>query len=75
MIGIDDFPAAQYSIPPLTTVRQPVGDMAALAVQRLIERAARRTAPLRVEREIVPHTLIVRGSTKQLGRKRRGGAV
>lgn len=63
VIGFDDFPAAQYSIPPLTTVRQPVGEMASLAVQRLIEHAASRTPTMRVERAIVPHALILRRST------------
>lgn len=63
VIGFDDFPSAQYSIPPLTTVRQPVGEMAALAVQRLIEHAASRAPDMRVDRAIVPHALILRGST------------
>lgn len=63
VIGFDDFPSAQYSIPPLTTVRQPVSEMASLAVQRLIEHAASREPSMRVERAIVPHALILRGST------------
>lgn len=71
VIGFDDFPSARYSIPPLTTVRHPVGEMAALAVQRLIGRAARRTTPLSTESEIVPHALIVRASTRALPARRR----
>lgn len=63
VIGFDDFPAAQYSIPPLTTVRQPVGEMAALAVRRLIEHAATRAPAMPIERAIVPHALILRRST------------
>jgi LacI family transcriptional regulator len=69
VVGFDDFPSARYSIPPLTTVRQPVGEMAALAAQSLIDRAARRATAMRVERAIVPHELIVRGSTLPLPRK------
>lgn len=71
VVGFDDFPSARYSIPPLTTVRQPVGEMAALAAQRLIERAAQRTAAMRVERAIVPHALIVRGSARALPKRKR----
>ena len=71
VVGFDDFPSARYSIPPLTTVRQPVGEMAALAVERLIERAARRATPLRGERAIVPHALVVRGSTRALPKRKR----
>jgi LacI family transcriptional regulator len=63
VIGFDDFPSAQYSIPPLTTVRQPVGEMAALAVQRLIDHAATRAPAMPAERAIVPHDLILRRST------------
>jgi LacI family transcriptional regulator len=74
VIGFDDFPSAQYSIPPLTTVRQPVGEMAALAVQRLIEHAASRAPDMRVDRAIVPHSLILRGSTCPPQRAARGPA-
>lgn len=63
VIGFDDFPAALFSIPPLTTMRQPVGEMGALAVQRLIDHAASRARTMRVERAIVPHALILREST------------
>jgi DNA-binding LacI/PurR family transcriptional regulator len=33
VVGFDDIPMATYAIPSLTTVRQPVGDMARLAVE------------------------------------------
>ena len=45
--------------------------MAALAAQRLIERAAQRTTPMRVERAIVPHAIIVRGSARALPKRKR----
>ena len=38
VMGFDDLPAAQYSIPPLTTVRQPVYEKGQTAVDLLIDR-------------------------------------
>jgi DNA-binding LacI/PurR family transcriptional regulator len=35
--GFDDLPEAEYSNPPLTTVRQPIADMAAVAVRAAID--------------------------------------
>lgn len=52
--GFDDTPSAQFSVPPLTTVRQPVAEMSAHAVRRLLGAAF-------VER--ADHALIERGST------------
>lgn len=63
VVGFDDFPAAQYSIPPLTTIRQPVGEMSAVAVKRLIENAKKRASQPDAERILVPHRLVVRAST------------
>jgi DNA-binding LacI/PurR family transcriptional regulator len=37
VIGFDDIPAARFSIPALTTLRQPVGEMAAVAVRIAID--------------------------------------
>jgi LacI family transcriptional regulator len=77
--GFDDSPAASLIWPGLTTVRQPVGEMAAMAVQMLVRgevstqdavegnepgRAASRVA------RVLPHELIVRASTA--ARPRRG---
>jgi DNA-binding LacI/PurR family transcriptional regulator len=39
--GFDDLPEAEYSNPPLTTVRQPIADMAAVAVRAAIDEADR----------------------------------
>jgi DNA-binding LacI/PurR family transcriptional regulator len=64
IIGFDDFPAAQYSIPPLTSMRQPVDDMGVLAVKRLIENAgAQRGAAMPRDHAVAPHALVVRAST------------
>jgi len=38
VVGFDDLPAAQYAIPPLTTVRQPVYEKGQMAVDLLIDR-------------------------------------
>ena len=62
--GFDDSPSAMFSNPTLTTIRQPVAEMAAAAVQRL-------TPPLRARLNpaeeggplVVPYRLIVRAST------------
>ena len=67
--GFDDSPSAMFSTPTLTTIRQPVAEMAAAAAQRL-------TPPLRAQLErtshgdpvLVPYRLLVRGSTAPPGR-------
>ena len=61
--GFDDSPSARVAWPPITTIRQPVGEMAAAAVDILID-PAYRDAPgdARFRREL-PYELIVRGST------------
>ncbi|OZM77958.1 LacI family DNA-binding transcriptional regulator [Pseudonocardia sp. MH-G8] len=40
VVGFDDSYAAQWSSPPLTTVRQPLRELGALALRRLLQRAA-----------------------------------
>ncbi len=39
VVGFDDIPLAEWSTPSLTTVRQPLTDMAAVAVRTLLESA------------------------------------
>lgn len=41
VIGYDDIPVAAFVDPPLTTVRQPMREVGALAVRLIVERAAR----------------------------------
>lgn len=64
LVGFDDLPNSSYSMPPLTTVRQPVyeiGRMAAQAMLRLIAgEAVGASAP--------PLELVVRESTRRLRR-------
>ncbi|WP_431100463.1 LacI family DNA-binding transcriptional regulator [Roseateles noduli] len=71
--GFDDTPAAARVWPPLTTVRQPMDDMARVAVDLLI--GAPRDADPDVEADeaakprhrVLPHELVVRDSTAVLG--------
>jgi LacI family xylobiose transport system transcriptional regulator len=65
IVGYDDLQFAKWAGPPLTTVRQPLSDMANEAA-RLVIRL--RSEPRRaVDRLELSTTLIVRGSTKRLG--------
>jgi len=74
IVGFDDSLAASLVWPALTTVRQPVGEMAAAAVQMLIRgdvaghgsEGAKKAPPVRV----LPHELIVRASTAARPRRR-----
>jgi LacI family transcriptional regulator len=61
IIGFDDTPAAQWSAPPLTTVRQPFAEMGRVAMRRLLRLVAGEelTSP-RVE---LATQLVIRKST------------
>jgi DNA-binding LacI/PurR family transcriptional regulator len=58
VVGFDDNDAARYSVPPLTTVRQPVEDLGRQMV-RLLLRSFDGEAP---EPVILPTELVVRES-------------
>ena len=63
--GFDDSTASGLVWPPLTTVRQPMDEMARVAVEMLIA-ANRADAPTDAEQpphRVLPHELVVRGST------------
>lgn len=61
--GYDDIPQARYSVPPLTTVAQPLDEMAREAIDRLLMRVGpRATSPDRVRR-VYPVRLVIRAST------------
>lgn len=70
--GVDDIPEAAMVWPALTTMRQPIGDMAAAATEMIIARAGRSgeasepPGAFRCE-------LVVRGSTARLGSGPRAG--
>jgi DNA-binding LacI/PurR family transcriptional regulator len=65
VVGFDDSPAAQLSDPPLTTVRQDVGEkgrLAATALTAAIKHAKAGTTA-RIRHHLLPTELVVRGST------------
>jgi DNA-binding LacI/PurR family transcriptional regulator len=62
IVGIDDIVLAQVINPPLTTVRQPLDEMAAAAVETVIQSIKRKSALAPQHRTFAPE-LIVRKST------------
>lgn len=60
--GIDDIMVTGVSVPPLTTINQPIEDIARLSVERIIARMENGPAGETIHR-ILPSTLIVREST------------
>ncbi|HEV7950845.1 MAG TPA: substrate-binding domain-containing protein [Glaciihabitans sp.] len=61
VIGFDDDPRAAAASPPLTTVRQPLSEMAARAVELIQELRAR--TDNQFDRIELPTQLVIRGST------------
>ncbi|TYB56569.1 LacI family transcriptional regulator [Nonomuraea sp. PA05] len=61
VIGFDDMPSIQWTIPPLTTIRQPLTDMAAAATTMLLTLA--HGQPLPQNRVELATELIIREST------------
>ena len=64
VVGYDDIPVARYLTPPLTTIRQPMGEVGARAVRILVECLARRPpgTQLRARHDLVGVSLVVRSS-------------
>jgi LacI family transcriptional regulator len=64
--GFDDSPAAALVWPPLTTVRQPVAEMARAAVEALIvvQRPDVAASDEALLHQVLPHELVVRDSTR-----------
>lgn len=61
VVGFDDLPEAQWATPPLTTVRQPLSEMAATALRLLVRMmAGERPEGTRTE---LSTRLVVREST------------
>lgn len=61
--GFDDSPMASLVWPQLTTVRQPVAEMAVAAVDLLISRPAAGSEAGAGSQIVLPHALVERGST------------
>lgn len=62
VVGFDDLPSAAWPSYDLTTIRQPVEEMAIAAIDLLMRRVESRTAP--PQTKLMSGTLIVRGSTR-----------
>ena len=60
--GIDDIMFTGVSVPPLTTVKQPIQDIARLSVERVIDRLEN-DEPQESIRILLPSSLVVREST------------
>lgn len=60
VVGFDDLPFAETAVPPLTTVRQPVAEMGAIAFRMVTRLAAGET--LETERIVLETELVVRRS-------------
>ncbi|WP_435057043.1 LacI family DNA-binding transcriptional regulator [Streptomyces sp. bgisy060] len=61
LVGVDDSPAARLMDPPLTSVRQPIGEMGRTMARMLLRHGAA-TAPVEPLRQVLPTELIVRRS-------------
>lgn len=61
VVGFDDLPSAQWAIPALTTVRQPLSDMAAAATDMVV--ALSQGDPLPQNRLMLATELVIRAST------------
>ncbi len=75
LVGFDDFPSAEFTDPPLTTIRYPLCEMSTRAVRKLIA-AVQDGEGIGATREIVATHLVIRGSSDPAagvkeGRKRR----
>jgi LacI family transcriptional regulator len=64
LIGHDDIEMASYTQPALTTVAQPIGELAGTAIQYLLERIKQPDIPPR--RTILPNQLVVRQSARRI---------
>ncbi|HUM68637.1 MAG TPA: substrate-binding domain-containing protein, partial [Chloroflexota bacterium] len=61
IVGFDDLPPALLAIPPLTTIRQPIRRVGALAVETLLDIIENGSKPAR--RMILPTELVIRESS------------
>mgnify|MGYP001158011011 CR=1 FL=1 len=68
VVGFDDIHLAAYTSPPLTTIRQPALEMGRRATEILIQAITSGRASGRSADQVFDGTLIVRGSTRPLGR-------
>jgi DNA-binding LacI/PurR family transcriptional regulator len=62
IVGFDDIPVAQVFDPPLTTLRQPMREVGALAARLVQERRGDQRRTTRARRHVLHAPLVVRGS-------------
>lgn len=67
VVGFDDVPEARWAVPSLTTIRQPIAEMGAVAVRLLLQVPELGTMPDAhdIKRVDLSTTLVVRDSTAQ----------
>jgi DNA-binding LacI/PurR family transcriptional regulator len=65
IVGFDDIDAASYALPPLTTIRQPLAEIAARAFGLLDELLTGDADPTRAQITLQPE-LVVRSSTRRI---------
>lgn len=58
VVGFDNIPMSAYTLPQLSTIDQPIAEVGAVAVQRLLERVARPNTP--AQQTVLPVTLVAR---------------
>ncbi len=61
IVGFDDTPTATWVVPGLTTIRQPLREIGAKALELLIDRIEEQAIPAKTH--LLPPELVVRGST------------
>lgn len=61
VVGFDDVPLAQQTMPPLTTIRQEIGDGAKAMVEKLRQRIAGETS----DSLVMPPRLVIRETTRR----------
>lgn len=64
LVRFDDTPSVRFANPASTAVPQPIADITAKAVERIIDACAGRAA-VSAEPVVLPSTLIVRDSTRR----------
>ena len=69
IIGFDDIQSAAFQQPGLTTVRQPLRRMGALAAEIVLQRIANGTKRVHAKHITVQPELVVRGSTAETSRR------
>lgn len=70
LIGFDDIALSSLISPELTTIRQPIREMAAKAVELIL---GRKDAPKRGERHVFPVSLVVRETTRDRAQQPQSG--